>query len=100
MVQMQSDQSGIGNEKELVKLAAQVTCTKIYIPNYYQFQIYLSEVFAFKVIGLGPIFTLILTLENMNNDKPLYGLSVAFHTKPTIYQLSEYLIQVNAYSHT
>ncbi|KRT84753.1 hypothetical protein AMK59_2661, partial [Oryctes borbonicus] len=69
MVQMHSDQSGIGNEQELVKLSAQV-------------------------LGLGPILTLVLTLENMSNDKPLYGLSIVYHVTPTIYQLSDYFLEV------
>ncbi|KAK9679844.1 Ciliary BBSome complex subunit 1 [Popillia japonica] len=68
-VQMQSNQSSIGNEQELVKLSAQV-------------------------LGLGPIFTLVLTLKNMNNDKPLCGLSVVFHAAPTFYQLPDYLLEV------
>lgn len=67
LVQIQSDQSGIGNEKEMVKLSAQV-------------------------LGLGPKFTLVLTLENMNSEKALVGLSMVFHCKPTVYKLSNYVI--------
>ncbi|GJQ85344.1 hypothetical protein Trydic_g12650 [Trypoxylus dichotomus] len=69
MAQMLSDQSGIGNEEELVKLSAQV-------------------------LGLGPVFTLILTLENMSNEKPLYGLSVVYHATPSVYHLSDHYLEV------
>lgn len=65
LVQNLSDQSGTGNTEEQIKLSAQV-------------------------LGLGPKFTLILTLENMNADRPVYNFSVVFHAKPTIYKLSTY----------
>lgn len=72
LVQIQSDNSGVGNEKELVKLSAQV-------------------------LGLGPKFTLILTLENMSNENPLIGLSMLFHCKPTVYKLTKYIVPVIAF---
>ncbi|CAH0556153.1 unnamed protein product, partial [Brassicogethes aeneus] len=66
LVQSLSDQSGVGNEKEQIKLSAQV-------------------------LGLGPKFTLILTLVNMNNEKCLAGFTITYHTKPTLYTLSSYI---------
>ncbi|XP_044260139.1 Bardet-Biedl syndrome 1 protein homolog [Tribolium madens] len=69
LVQSLSDQSGAGNAQEEIKLSAQV-------------------------LGLGPKFTLILTLENMNAEKPIYNFLVVFHAKPTIYKLSTYVIFV------
>ncbi|RZC38478.1 BBS1 and/or ACBP domain containing protein [Asbolus verrucosus] len=69
LVQNLTDQSGTGNAQEQIKLSAQV-------------------------LGLGPKFTLILTLENMNSDKPIYNFSVIFHAKPIIYKLSTYVSMV------
>lgn len=46
------------------------------------------------MLGLGPTFSLILTLENMNTEKALAGLSVLFHCKPTIYKLSTYVVVI------
>ncbi|XP_066144542.1 Bardet-Biedl syndrome 1 protein homolog [Euwallacea fornicatus] len=69
LVQNLSDQSGIGNEKEQIKLSAQV-------------------------LGLGPKFTVILTLENINPLKPLVGLSLTFHCNPALYILSSYVISI------
>ncbi|XP_022916121.1 BBSome complex member BBS1 [Onthophagus taurus] len=69
MVQAQSNQTGVGNEKELLKLSAQV-------------------------LGLGPKFTLNLTLENINIERALIGLNIILHCNPTIYKLSCYLIKV------
>ncbi|KAF2901979.1 hypothetical protein ILUMI_04215 [Ignelater luminosus] len=66
VVQVNSNQAAAGNEKEQLKLSAQV-------------------------LGLGPMFTLILTLENMNSDKALIELSAVFHCKPSIYKLSSYI---------
>ncbi|XP_065155693.1 Bardet-Biedl syndrome 1 protein homolog isoform X2 [Atheta coriaria] len=62
-----SDSTGMGNEKEMVKVSAQV-------------------------LGLGPNFTLVLNLENMNSNKPLLDLSIVFHVRPDLYKLSDYLI--------
>lgn len=69
LVQTLTDQSGAGNPQEQIKLSAQV-------------------------LGLGPNFTLILTLENMNGDKPVVNFSVVFHAKPTIYTLTTYVSPV------
>ncbi|XP_030761918.1 Bardet-Biedl syndrome 1 protein homolog [Sitophilus oryzae] len=69
LVQNLSDQSGVGNEKENIKLSAQV-------------------------LGLGPKFTVILTLENINPNKVLTGLSVTFHSNPIFYTLTTYIITV------
>lgn len=65
-----SDSTGMGNEKEMVKVSAQV-------------------------LGLGPNFTLVLNLENMNSNKPLLDLSIVFHVRPDLYKLSDYLIPVS-----
>lgn len=70
LVQNLTEQSGAGNAEEQVKLSAQI-------------------------LGLGPKFTLILTLENMNGDKAVSNFSVVFHAKPTIYKLSSYLSTVS-----
>ncbi|KAB0795298.1 hypothetical protein PPYR_12137 [Photinus pyralis] len=69
LLQINSDQSGIGNTKEQIKLSAQV-------------------------LGLGPTFTLILTVENMNPDKALIQLSAIFHCNPENYQLSLYTLPI------
>ncbi|KAF7283601.1 hypothetical protein GWI33_023358, partial [Rhynchophorus ferrugineus] len=69
LVQNINDHSGIGNEKENIKLSAQV-------------------------LGLGPKFTIILTLENINPNKALFGLSVTFHTNPKLYSLTTYIVMV------
>uniref|UniRef100_A0AAR5QFK4 Bardet-Biedl syndrome 1 N-terminal domain-containing protein n=1 Tax=Dendroctonus ponderosae TaxID=77166 RepID=A0AAR5QFK4_DENPD len=69
LVQNLSDQSGIGNEKEQLKLSAQV-------------------------LGLGPKFTVILSLENINPNNPLVGLCVTFHVNPLYYVLSLYAAKV------
>ncbi|XP_068898520.1 Bardet-Biedl syndrome 1 protein [Tenebrio molitor] len=69
LVQNIGDQSGAGNAQEQVKLSAQV-------------------------LGLGPKFTLILTLENMSSDKAVYNFSVIFHARPTVYKLSNYVVLV------
>ncbi|KAK5645322.1 hypothetical protein RI129_006622 [Pyrocoelia pectoralis] len=69
LLQINSDQSGIGNTKEQIKLSAQV-------------------------LGLGPKFTLILTLENMNPEKALIQLSAIFHCNPENYQLSLYVLPI------
>ncbi|XP_017775574.1 PREDICTED: Bardet-Biedl syndrome 1 protein [Nicrophorus vespilloides] len=69
LVQSQGDQTGVGNDKELIKLSAQV-------------------------LGLGPKFTLILNLENMNGDKALIDLTMIFHCKSSIYQLSHYVLRI------
>ncbi|CAG9759499.1 unnamed protein product [Ceutorhynchus assimilis] len=69
LVQNLADQSGIGNEKEQIKLSAQV-------------------------LGLGPKFTVILSLENINPNKALVGLAVTFHANPANYILSSYIITV------
>ncbi|XP_050310813.1 Bardet-Biedl syndrome 1 protein homolog [Anthonomus grandis grandis] len=69
LVQNLSDQSGVGNEKEQIKLSAQV-------------------------LGLGPKFTIILSLENINPKKPLLDLSVTFHVNPAYYVLSTYVMKV------
>ncbi|KAK4876426.1 hypothetical protein RN001_012848 [Aquatica leii] len=69
LLQINCDQSGIGNPKEQIKLSAQV-------------------------LGLGPLFTLILTLENMNSDKALIQLSAVFHCNPDIYKLSLYMLPI------
>lgn len=69
LVQNLSDQSGAGNAQEQIKLSAQV-------------------------LGLGPRFTLILTLENMNANKAVCGVSVAFHVRPSTYKVDNYMILV------
>ncbi|KAL1490258.1 hypothetical protein ABEB36_012984 [Hypothenemus hampei] len=69
LIQNLTDQSGIGNEKEQIKLSAQV-------------------------LGLGPKFTIVLTLENINPTKPLVGLKVTFHVNPLYYILSNYVIKI------
>ncbi|ERL89688.1 hypothetical protein D910_07051 [Dendroctonus ponderosae] len=71
LVQNLSDQSGIGNEKEQLKLSAQA-----------------------RVLGLGPKFTVILSLENINPNNPLVGLCVTFHVNPLYYVLSLYAAKV------
>ncbi|KAF5272140.1 hypothetical protein FQA39_LY01222 [Lamprigera yunnana] len=69
LLQINCDQSGIGNPKEQIKLSAQV-------------------------LGLGPLFTLLLTVENMNPEKALIQLSAVFHCNPEIYKLSLYLLPI------
>lgn len=69
VVQSLSDQTGVGNEKEQLKVSAQV-------------------------LGLGPKFTLILAIENMSTEAGLLDLFVVFQADITIYKLSSYYIKV------
>lgn len=49
-----------------------------------------NAMFVFKVLGLGPAFTLVLSLENVHQSKPLMNTMVVFHCNPTMYALSNY----------
>ncbi|KAL3268342.1 hypothetical protein HHI36_007458 [Cryptolaemus montrouzieri] len=62
-------QTGNTNERKQIKLSAQV-------------------------MGLGPKFTVILSLENMNSDTPITEMSVVFHVKREIYHLSSYIFKI------
>lgn len=70
LVQSLTDQTGIGNEKENLKVSAQI-------------------------IGLGPKFTLILAIENMNSEAGLLDLFVLFQADIALYKLSSYYVKVN-----
>lgn len=69
LVQNLADQTGIGNEKEQIKLSAQV-------------------------LGLGPKFTLILAIENMNFEEGLLDVFVVFQVDVALYKLSRYFVKV------
>ncbi|KAK9881636.1 hypothetical protein WA026_017158 [Henosepilachna vigintioctopunctata] len=69
MAQTLSCQIGCGNEKKQIKLSAQV-------------------------MGLGPRFTVILNLENMNPNSPITSTTVVFHGKPDVFRLSTYIFKV------
>lgn len=69
LVQNLADQTGIGNEKEQLKVSAQV-------------------------LGLGPKFSLILAIENMNSETALLDLFVVFQADVAFYKLSRYYIKV------
>lgn len=72
IVQNLTDQTGIGNEKEQLKISAQV-------------------------LGLGPKFSLILAIENMNSETGLLDLFVIFQADVTLYKLSCYYAKVIAF---
>ncbi|XP_060528580.1 Bardet-Biedl syndrome 1 protein homolog [Cylas formicarius] len=64
-----TDQSSTGNQKEQIKLSAQV-------------------------LGLGPKFTVVLSLENINPENHVKGVFVTFHVNPSLYKLSRHFVEI------
>ncbi|XP_045475110.1 Bardet-Biedl syndrome 1 protein homolog [Harmonia axyridis] len=69
MAQNLNYQIGSGNERKQIKLSAQV-------------------------LGLGPKFTVLLSLENMSTELAIIETTVVFHVKPDKYQLSSYTFKI------
>lgn len=69
LVQNLADQTGVGNEIEQLKVSAQV-------------------------LGVGPKFSLILAIENMNSEAGLFDLFVVFQANIAFYKLSCYYVKV------
>lgn len=69
LAQNLADQTGVGNEGAMVKVAAQV-------------------------IGLGPRFTVTLTIENMHSEVGLLDLFVVFQADVNLYKMSYYYVKV------
>ncbi|XP_044753442.1 Bardet-Biedl syndrome 1 protein homolog [Coccinella septempunctata] len=69
MAQNLNYQIGSSNEKKQIKLSAQV-------------------------LGLGPKFTVILSLENISTESPVVDKTVVFHVRPDKYQLSSYIFKI------